>query len=207
MANNHFILQMLAKAAIGAFASFAVPSMGSGQSPQKPEMKARDAPSRLPKVPTVDNMIRPGKSIETTLSKTPDESMYDSKAVVNEARIRTTMNLAEGEEVETLWGAQDARWSPARFYTNPLYFEQINLERFEPKSPVWTRPALSYAQFIGTIPVLPYKIGAHLPRERMFKIGHYPEGKRVDRRSDPGNIRRGILFQSAAATGLIFVVP
>jgi hypothetical protein len=173
----------------------------------KPESKILDSKSRLPKVPTVDSMLRPRQSVEVTLQKTPEESAYESSAVLTESRNRTTLTRSEGEESETPWGMQNANWSPARFYTNPLYFEQDNLERFEPTSPAWTRPAISYAQFLGTIPVLPYKMGAHSPRERKFSIGHYPEGQRIYRSRDVGNIRKGILFQSVATTGVIFVLP
>ena len=199
--------QMLAKTAIVAALGFGTASTGWGQAITKPESRSLDSKSRLPKVPTVDSMIRPRQSVEVTLQKTPEDSDYESQAVLNASRNRTSVIVSEGEESETPWGWQNANWSPARFYTNPLYFEQDNLERFEPTSPAWARPAISYAQFLGTIPVLPYKMGAHSPRERMFTIGHYPEGQRFQRSRDAGNIRKGILFQSVATTGLIFVIP
>ena len=93
------------------------------------------------------------------------------------------------------------------FRSHPLYFEQDNLARFEPTSLAWTRPALFYAQFLSAIPGLPYKIGAHSPRERIFTIGHYPEGQRIHRYREPGNINKGILFQSLATTGMVFIIP
>jgi hypothetical protein len=199
--------QMLVKTAMMAALGFGTSSIGWGQVITKPESKTLDSKSRLPKVPTVDSMIRPRQSVEVTLQKTPEESAYESAAVLTESRNRTTWTGAEGEKSETPWSVQNANWSPARFHTNPLYFEQDSLERFEPTSPAWAQPAISYAQFLGTFPVLPYKMGAHSPRERKFSIGHYPEGQRIHRSRDVGNIRRGILFQSVATTGLIFVIP
>ena len=207
MNDHHFMRQMLTNTAMVAALGFGTASSGWGQVIIKPESKILDSKSRLPKVPTVDSMLRPRQSVEVTLQKTPEESAYESSAVLTESRNRTSVIVLDGEESETPWGLQDANWSPARFYTNPLYFDQDNLERFEPTSPAWARPAISYAQFLGTFPVLPYKMGAHSPRERKFSIGHYPEGQRIYRSRDVGNIRKGILFQSVATTGVIFVLP
>lgn len=207
MTDHHFMHQMLAKTAMVAALGLGTTSTGWGQTISKPESRSLDSKSRLPKVPTVNSMIRPRQSVEVTLQKTPEESAYESSAVLNESRNRTSLIVSEGEQSEAPWGGQNAKWSPARFYTNPLYFEQDNLERFEPTSPAWTRPAISYAQFLGTIPVLPYKMGAHSPRKRMFTIGHYPEGQRIHRSRAAGNIRKGVLFQSVATTGLIFFIP
>ena len=155
---------------------------------------------RLPKVPTVESMVQPDVSIERYLSRTPTESAYEKALSLNSSRSRTS-NEAE-------WAPSVAGWTAPEFYTLPLYFEQINFERYETSAPAWTRPALSYAQFLGTIPILPYKLGANGPADPIYTVGHHPYGQRGPSHSNWGKLsKRGLLFQGAATTGLIFFVP
>ncbi len=161
------------------------------------------SPRGLPAVPSVESMTGASASLEKTLARTPAQSAFDQAAKMPENGVRTTKSeLADAE-----WEPGCASWTAAQFHTNPLYFEQINFERYQTNVPAWTRPAISYAKFIGTIPVLPYKIGEHGPRERMYTIGHHPEGQLPSRKSHAGLSPRGVLYQGAATTGLIFVVP
>ncbi len=155
---------------------------------------------QLPKVPTVESMVGPGASIERFLSRTPSESAFEKASFLNSSRCRTN---DEGE-----WFTSVAGWTAPEFYTRPLYFEQINFERYETSAPVWTRPALSYAQFLSTIPVLPYKMGADSPTDRTYAIGHYPYGQVAPPTAHWGKLsKRGMLLQGAATTGLIFFIP
>ena len=156
---------------------------------------------RLPKVPTVESMIRPDASVERFLSRTPTESAYEKASYLTDSRTRTTDN-------QTQWNVSMAGWTAAKFYTHPLYFEQINFERYETSTPAWTRPMVSYAQFLGTIPVLPYKMGANGPRDRIYTVGHYPYGQVPPSHSHWGKpSKRGVLLQGIATTGLIFFIP
>ncbi len=158
-------------------------------------------PGRLPKVPTVESMLRPDASIERFLSRTPTESAYEKTSYLTLSRTRTT-------DLQTQWNDSMAGWTAAELYSSPLYFEQINFERYETSAPAWTRPVVSYAQFLGTIPVLPYKLGANGPHERIYMVGHYPYGQVPSAHSDWGKpSKRGVLLQGIATTGLIFFVP
>jgi hypothetical protein len=108
-------------------------------------------PRGLPAVPSVESMIGSEASLEKTLARTPAKSAYEQAAVSFENGVRTT----KMETTEAEWEPGCASWTAAQFHTNPLYFEQINMERYETDVPAWTRPAISYAKFLGTIPVLP----------------------------------------------------
>lgn len=164
------------------------------------EVQLRD-PGRLPNVPTVESMLRPDPSIERFLSRTPLESAYERASYLALSRTRTT-------DDQTRWNDTMAGWTAAELYTNPLYFEQINFERYETSAPAWTRPVVSYAQFLGTIPVLPYKLGANGPRNRIYTVGHYPYGQVPPSHSHWGKpSKRGALLQGIATTGLIFFIP
>ncbi len=161
----------------------------------------RKESGQLPKVPTVESMIRPSPSLDSVLSRTPNESAYEKASFQTDSRSRTT-----NEEVS--WNGSFAGWTSPAFYTRPLYFEQPSFERYASTRPEWTRPAISYAQFLGTIPVLPYKLGANSPRSRIYTAGHYPYDHLAPPHSNQRKLsKRGLLLQGAATTGLIFFVP
>lgn len=164
------------------------------------EVQIRES-GRLPKVPTVESMLRPDASVERFLSRTPTESAFEKASYLTDSRTRTT-------DDQTPWNDSMAGWTAAEFYTHPLYFEQINFERYETSTPAWTRPMVSYAQFLGTIPVLPYKMGTNGPRDRIYTVGHYPHGQLPPAHSHWGKpSKRGVLLQGIATTGLIFFIP
>ena len=199
MTHNSF-RSLLAKICLFQVFLFVGSTDSQGQQPStRTPIPTKDS-GRLPKVPTVESMVRPEASVERYLSRTPTESAYEKAAYINSSRFRTN------DEAE--WFNSVAGWTAPEFYTRPLYFEQINFERYETAAPAWTRPARSYVQFLGTIPVLPYKIGANGPTERMYAVGHYPHGQMAPAYSNWGKLsKRGILLQGAATTGLIFIIP
>lgn len=161
----------------------------------------RKESGQLPKVPTVESMLRPNPSLESVLSRTPNDSAYEKASFQTESRTRPS-----NEDVS--WNGSFAGWTAPAFYTRPLYFEQPSFERYASNSPEWTRPAISYAQFLGTVPVLPYKLGANSPRSRVYTVGHYPYDHLAAAHSNRSKLsKRGLLLQGAATTGLIFFVP
>jgi len=155
---------------------------------------------QLPKVLSVESMLRPNASVEGFLSRTPKESAYEKASYVSESRNRTSHD-------ETQWNDSMAGWTSPDFYTLPLYFEQAKLERYESFSPEWTRPVVSYAQFLASIPVLPYKTGVNGPRDRVYTVGHYAYGTRAPSRGWGQLSKRGMILQGVATTGLIFFIP
>jgi hypothetical protein len=197
---HHFFRSLLANACLFHAVSFIGATQCQGQQGVTPASVHRNDSGQLPKVPTVESMVRPDASIERFLSRTPTESAYENAAYFTGSRSRTND--------ESEWYTSVAGWTAPEFYTRPLYFEQINFERYETSAPAWTRPALSYAQFLRTIPVLPYKIGANRPTDPIYTVGHYPYGQVAPSQSSWGKLsKRGMLFQGAATTGLIFFVP
>ena len=99
-------------------------------------------------------------------------------------------------------------WTAPNFYSRPLYFEQVNMERYESKCPPWSRPVVSYAAFLGTIPIVPYKMGGARVHERAYTLGHWRPGDPTPHQIHWGpRTTRGALYQGAATTGLIFFLP
>jgi hypothetical protein len=57
----------------------------------------------------------------------------------------------------------------------PLYFEEINVERYGYRVGC-LQPAVSAAHFFATIPLLPYKTFVHPPHECVYSLGFYRPG-------------------------------
>jgi hypothetical protein len=80
------------------------------------------------------------------------------------------------------WPVTDFNWAATGMYHKPLYFEEVNLERYGyTMSPV-LQPLISGAHFFATIPVLPYKMTTHPPHECYYTLGHYRPGSCAPRR-------------------------
>lgn len=108
---------------------------------------------------------------------------------------------------------QNLNWAAPAVYTNPLYFEQPNLERYGHYVGVCdrdnlTQSAISAAHFFVSVPALPYKIGAECPTECNYVLGTYRPGScNPHQLVKPPLSLRGLVFEGAAATGLVFFLP
>ena len=93
-------------------------------------------------------------------------------------------------------------WRAHNVYHRPTYFEDQNLELNGNRRPF--QNVASAVSFIGTIPRIPYLIGEHHPREKIYTYGEDRPGDpapfRVFQRT--GN-RRGRVFQTIATLGLV----
>ena len=68
------------------------------------------------------------------------------------------------------------QWDATCFCHQPLYFEEINLERYGYQCDCCLQPAASAFHFFGTIPVLPYCMVAECPGDCVYTLGHYRPG-------------------------------
>lgn len=104
------------------------------------------------------------------------------------------------------WYAQSAyHWAPSLLVSQPLYFEDVSLERYG-----WTsclQPAVSGAKFFGTVAILPYKIGVDCPRQCSYLLGHARPGSCAPpvREHLPFSLK-GVALQAGAATGAVFLL-
>jgi hypothetical protein len=106
------------------------------------------------------------------------------------------------------WGEVDFEWSATALCHRPLYFEQVNLERYGYTVGPYIQPVISGAHFFLTIPTLPYKLVAQPPRECVYTLGYYRAGSRVPRRWHHVNWDpTAATVQGIAVTGLVFLIP
>jgi hypothetical protein len=93
-------------------------------------------------------------------------------------------------------------WTASALCHKPLYFEDVQLERYGHMWGPWLQPFMSGGRFFLTIPVLPYKMGVELPNECMYTLGYYRPGDCAPYLLDPIPLSvRGALFEAGAWVG------
>jgi hypothetical protein len=93
------------------------------------------------------------------------------------------------------------------FAYQPLYFEEVNLERYGRNCGA-LQPAVSSLRFFATIPLLPYAMTTYHPSTTYTRKWPYEAGwgaPRV-REFEPLKLKPS-LVQAGAITGLVFVLP
>jgi hypothetical protein len=106
------------------------------------------------------------------------------------------------------WATSTFAWNATCLCHRPLYFEQVNLERYGYGCCEALQPAASAAHFFATVPALPYCIAADCPGDCDYTLGHYRPGSCPPwRREYPPCNLRGVLGAGGVWTGLIFLIP
>ncbi|MEO1497969.1 MAG: hypothetical protein AAFV43_12550 [Planctomycetota bacterium] len=106
------------------------------------------------------------------------------------------------------WPLFARSWTPACTAHRPLYFEEVNAERYGYAYAPCLQPAVSAAHFFGSAVALPYRLGAEPPCECVYTLGHYRPGDCAPYRAQrwPASAR-GAGWQAATVVGLIALVP
>ncbi|MBA2116217.1 hypothetical protein [Bremerella alba] len=105
------------------------------------------------------------------------------------------------------WYPMVAMWEAPAFYHRPLYFEEVNLERYG-HTHKHLQPVYSAAHFFGNTLALPYKMGAYPPCERIYTLGHYRPGD-----CNPHDIHttpftwKGVVYTGAVYSGIGAAFP
>lgn len=74
------------------------------------------------------------------------------------------------------WIPSKVTWKASALCHKPLYFEEVNLERYGHTAGPFAQPVISSAHFFLNIAVLPYKAGIHPPNECQYSLGYYRPG-------------------------------
>jgi hypothetical protein len=182
-----------------------------------------DAGNNIPGVS--NNTLSPNstdQTLEQSLSaKSPDikdscPSVKDFKKIT---QLSTNITPSAGDVPKDCpWGGEDFQprvWQPITFTWTasglchkPLYFEDIQLERYGHALGPWVQPFASGVHFFLTLPILPYKMGLELPNECMYTLGYYRPGDCAPYMLDPIplSIRAG-LFEAGAWIGGAAIIP
>ncbi len=74
------------------------------------------------------------------------------------------------------WMDYSYYWMATAYCHQPLYFEEVNVERYGFRYRYGLQPLVSCAHFFATIPLLPYKMVVHPPSECQYTLGYYRPG-------------------------------
>lgn len=99
-------------------------------------------------------------------------------------------------------------WTASGLCHKPLYFEDVQLERYGHMAGPWVQPFASGANFFLTFPILPYKMGLELPNECVYTLGYYRPGDCAPYLFDPLPLSvRAALFEAGAWVGGAAMIP
>jgi hypothetical protein len=108
------------------------------------------------------------------------------------------------------WAHSNYHWEATGQCHGPLYFEQVNLERYgyAPTRSRFGQSILSGAHFFSSVFILPYRLGAEPVYECQYTLGHYRPGSCVPYRFErPPLDWKGGALETVAIVGLIFAIP
>jgi hypothetical protein len=131
-------------------------------------------------------------------------SLFANLEIKNDYRqvAQATAEPARSSRLEdgtlSYWALHPFTWASPSFYHRPLYFEQVNLERYGKGPRCCLQPTYSSLHFFGSIAVLPYKLMTQHPHERAFTLGHHRPGDCVPYQ------RRSWLGQSSLGETMLY---
>lgn len=106
------------------------------------------------------------------------------------------------------WAEITYMWKASGLCHKPLYFEEVQLERYGHSWGPIVQPIMSGAHFFGTLPVLPYKMGLKTPNECAYTLGYYRPGDCAPYLIDPIPFTwRAALFEAGGVVGAAAILP
>ena len=90
--------------------------------------------------------------------------------------VPTECSLGEDKFENREWLASTMTWKASGLCHKPLYFEEVQLERYGHTIGPVLQPAVSGAHFFLNIATLPYKMGISPPHECEYALGYYRPG-------------------------------
>jgi hypothetical protein len=106
------------------------------------------------------------------------------------------------------WAETTYTWKASSLCHKPLYFEEVQLERYGHEWGPLVQPVVSAAHFFGTLPILPYKMGLETPNECVYALGYYRPNSCAPYMIEPlGFTWRAALFEAGAVVGTAAVLP
>lgn len=116
--------------------------------------------------------------------------------------------LEQIEATPRNWVMSTMTWKASNLCHTPLYFEDVNLERYGHTRGPLLEPLVQSAHFFGNVLVLPYKMGVHSPTECQYALGYYRPGNCAPWVKPPLPISaKGALTQAVTMTGLFWLIP
>jgi hypothetical protein len=104
------------------------------------------------------------------------------------------------------WDSTTYTWTASALCHKPLYFDDMQLERYGHSCGPLLQPFMSGARFFGTVFILPYEMGVETPNECIYALGDDRPGDCTPYTLDPFPLSlRGALYEAGAWTGGVFL--
>jgi len=104
--------------------------------------------------------------------------------------------------------ASTMTWKASALCHKPLYFEDVQLERYGHTLGPVVQPFASGAHFFANVALLPYKMGINPPRECQYPLGYYRPGSCAPWMLQPFPLSaRGAATAAGFYTGANFLIP
>ena len=99
-------------------------------------------------------------------------------------------------------------WKASNLCYKPLYFEDVQLERYGHYRSPLLQPFVSRFRFWLTVPCLPYLMGVNPPNECIYDLGYYRPGNCAPSMMQPIPISlRGGLLEAGTIVGVGALIP
>ncbi len=106
------------------------------------------------------------------------------------------------------WIPSTFSWTASALCHKPLYFEEVQLERYGHTAGPLRQPIISSAHFFLNIAALPYKMGINPPHECQYALGYYRPGSCAPWMIPPIPLSlRGAVAETGAVLGGVFLLP
>ena len=106
------------------------------------------------------------------------------------------------------WMPSTFCWTASALCHKPLYFEEVQVERYGHTAGPLKQPIISGAHFFFNIIALPYKMGINPPMECQYPLGYYRPGDCAPWHIPPVPLSlRGAAAETGVWVGGIFLIP
>ncbi|MBX3444887.1 MAG: hypothetical protein KF774_20975 [Planctomyces sp.] len=182
---------------------------GLGEFPQVPPAPISEAP------PAPVTQFRPITAIQPFFDYEPDGGPCDHLCPQEDCEPRTTEECPEEAPFASLASPDRTfdpmcyMWTASNLYHNPLYFEDVPLERYgHVKCNECVQPFVSLSKFSLQLVGLPYQMALDHPQARRYALGYYRPGDCAPRLhyrvplNGEAALTSGVFY-----TGLGFLIP
>jgi hypothetical protein len=122
--------------------------------------------------------------------------------------VPTECTLGDEEFLGRSWDPMTMTWKASGNCHKPLYFEEVQLERYGHTAGPLRQPVLSGAHFFLNLVSLPYQAGINPPWECRYALGYYRPGNCAPWLVPPVPLSvRGGLWQAGAIVGGVALFP
>ena len=146
-----------------------------------------------------------GEPVELNLRTLSDDDLCFIAAWYS---LPTECTLGNEQFEDRQFIASTMTWKASALCHKPLYWEDVQLERYGHTAGPVVQPVLSGAHFFVNVALLPYKMGINPPNECQYPLGYYRPGSCAPWMLQPFPLSaRGALTATGFYTGANFLIP